>query len=169
MEKIMFFKKDEPIAQFADRFLKWVAFAVTLMSVSYGAAAISNFLEGDAFTIADTTRNIFGLTAAALILPQFINLIRLRLRMKSECKSEPEGFIAEAYSKSAVGAFAAGFVSLVAMEPFAAKVFSDLPPAFFIQAALSLMMAVLGVSFFIQYHGSGDDLDDEFEDEGPDA
>jgi len=164
----MFFKKDETLAQFADRFLRRVALAVLLMAISYTAAATLHFVEGNLNEALTIVRKVFGIGAALIVLPQFINFIRLRMRVK-DCGEEPEGFIAEIYGQSAVSAFAVAFVTMVFLEPFAGKAFSDLPPDFFIQAMLALMMATLGINFFIRSRAGDDELDDEFDDDFTDA
>ena len=162
----MFYKKDETMPQFADRFLRLVAFALVMMSISYAAAAVSHFLGGHGHEIAETIRAVFGLGAAAIIFVPFVRLMYLRAKNASQCKNEHEGFIAEVYAKSTVHAFAVGFVGMVFMEPFALKAFSDFPPAFFMQVTLSAMMATLGITFFIQSRESDGELDDEFDDLG---
>lgn len=159
----MFFKKDETMPQFSDRFMRFVAFALVMMSVSYTAAAVSHFLDERGHGLAEVTRAIFGLGAAAVIFLPFVRLMYLRAKNAPECKGEHEGFIAEVYAKSTVYAFAVGFVGMVFIEPLALNAFSDLPPAFFIQVALAAMTATLGITFFIQSRESEDELDDEFD------
>lgn len=161
----MFFKKNETMPQFADRFLRIVAFALLLMSVSYAAAAISHFAGPDYVDPLETVRAIFGLTAAGIVLLPFMRLMYLRAKGGKNCAKEPEGFIAEIYAKSTIMSFSVAFVGMVFMEPIVAKIRPDIPPEFVIQVVLSVMMAVLGINFFVQSRADDDEMDDEFDDE----
>jgi len=161
----MLFRKNETMPQFSDRFLRIVAFAILMMSISYASAAAAHFVSDDVYDVLRTVRKIFGLGAAGIVIIPFLQLMRIRFKNEPACKNESEGFIADVYAKSTINAFSAGFVGLIFLEPFAAKVTPDLSPAFFVQTALSLMMAVLGINFFIKSRADDGELDDEFDDE----
>lgn len=161
----MLFKKNETMPQFADRFLRIVAFALLLMSVSYASAAIAHFAGPEYENPLETVRAIFGLGAAAIVILPFLKLMAIRAKGGKDCQKEPEGFIAEIYAKSTIMSFSVAFVGMVFMEPIVGKIFTELPPAFVIQVVLSVMMAVLGTNFFIQARADDDELDDEFEDD----
>jgi len=161
----MLFKKNETMPQFSDRFLRIVAFAILMMSISYASAAAAHFVGEDVYDVLHTVRAIFGLGAAGIVIIPFLQLMWIRFKNKPACKNETEGFIADVYAKSTINAFSAGFIGLIFLEPFAAKVIPELPPAFFVQTALSLMMAVLGINFFIKSRADDDELADDFDDE----
>lgn len=165
----MFSKKNETMAQFSDRFLRIVAFALLLMSVSYAAAAIAHFADPEQENLFEGVRAVFGLSAAAIVILPFIKLMRIKAKAGKDCQKDPEGFIAEVYAKSTLISFSVAFVGMVFMEPIVAKVLTDLPPDFVMQVVLSVMMSVLGINFFIRSREDEDEYDDEFEDEFDDA
>jgi len=162
-EHRMFFNKEETVAQFIDRFLRRIAFAVLLMSISFVGAATSHFVEGDSLEMLEMVRRFFGLAAAIIVLPMFIKMMRIRWQKRKTCEEPPSGYIADIYGKSAANAFAAAFLVLIFTEPFADGKLAHLPPAFFLQAALAVMLGALGISFFILSRDDDDELDDDFE------
>jgi hypothetical protein len=161
----MVFNKNETMAQFSDRFLRLVAFALLLMSVSYASAAVGHYVRPEFEDLAQTVRVVFGLSAAGIVILPFIKMMWLRIKAGNDCQAEPEGYIAGIYAKSTIASFSTAFVGMILLEPITAKVLTDLPPAFVIQTVLALMMATLGISFFIQLRGDDGEMDDEFEDE----
>lgn len=160
----MLIKKNETLAQFSDRFLKVVSFALILMSISYAAAATAHFVEASYQSILKDIRVIFGLSAAVIVMVPFCKMMYLRIKGGTDCQTEPEGYIAAIYAKSTIISFSVAFIGMVIVEPIFAKSLTDLPPAFVVQAVLAVMMATLGLNFFVRSRENGDEPEDEFDD-----
>jgi hypothetical protein len=156
----MFFNTDETMPQFVDRFLARIALAVTIMGASYGAGALTHLVDGGLREFLNMVRHPVGLLAALIILPMFIKMMITVVKCRGKYQ-EPSGYIAEIYGKSAANGFAAGFIFLVLLEPFSGRVLSDMPPQFFVQAAIAVMLGALGISFFILNRGGDDEMDDD--------
>lgn len=157
-------KKEESFAQLVDRFLKRIAMAVSVMSVAYGSAAAAHFVSEGAAYYLELAKTVLALTAAAMVLPIMISFMVRRKKYKG-CEGESAGYIAEIYGKSAGNAFATGFIFAIMLEPLSEHILAGLPPAFFVQATISVMIGALGISFFVLSRDGDDDFDDEFEDE----
>lgn len=157
----MFWGKDETMPQFVDRFLVRIALAVTIMAASYGAGALTHILGSGALRdFLTMAKDPVGVLAALIMLPMFIKMMVKVVRSGGKY-TEPSGYIAEIYSKSAVNGFAAGFIFLILLEPFSGRALSDMPPQFFVQAAIAVMLSTLGISFFILNRAGDDDMDDD--------
>jgi len=161
----MLFRKNETMAQFSDRFLRQVAFALLLMSISYASAAVGHYVGPEFQDLVKGVRVVFGLSAAGIVIFPFLKMMRLKIKGGKDCQTEPEGYIAGIYAKSTIASFSTAFVGMILLEPITAKALTDLPPAFVIQVVLAVMMATLGISFFIQVRSDDGELDDEFEEE----
>lgn len=159
----MFDKKDEPVAQFVDRFIVRMMVCVSLMAVSYSCAAGLHFVADTIQGYLDTARTATGLLAAALILPLFIKLFWLRKKYPAAFSCEM-GFMENIMARAGEKAFALTFVFLVLVEPIALNMLHDLPPAFFLQTAITFSLAVFAISFHI-YNRAADMEDDAFEGE----
>jgi len=160
----MFGNKNETMPQFVDRFLKRIALAVTIMASSYGSGAFSHLVEGSARDFLLMVKDPLGLLAALIVLPMFIKMMMKIIRSGTK-HSAPAGYIAETYGKSAGNGFAAGFIFLVLIEPMSGGMLRHLPPEFFIQSAIAVLLGALGISFFILSRDGNDEIDDEFDDE----
>ena len=161
----MFFNKDETTPQFTDRFLKRIALAVTIMAASYGSGALSHIVGGEARDILTAVKDPLGLLAAIIVLPMFIKMMVKIIRCGKTSGDASSGYIAEIYGKSAGNGFAAGFIFLIFIEPLSGRLMAHLPPEFFVQSAIAVLLGALGISFFILNRDGDDEMDDEFEDE----
>jgi len=161
----MFFNKDETTAQFVDRFLRRIALAVSIMALSYGSGALSHIVGGGVRDILLVVKDPLGLLAAIIVLPMFIRMMIKVIRSGKTSGNGSSGYIAEIYGRSAGNGFAAGFIFLVFLEPFSGKALSQLPPEFFVQAAIAVLLGTLAISFFVLNRDGDDEMDDEFEDE----
>lgn len=161
----MFFNKDETTAQFVDRFLKRIALSVSILALSYGSGALSHIVGGEARDILLMVKDPLGLLAALIVLPMFIKMMVKVIRSGKASGDTSSGYVAEIYGKSAGNGFAAGFIFLIFTEPMSDGWLAHLPPSFFVQAAIAVLLGSLGISFFILNRDTGDEMDDGFDDE----
>jgi len=164
----MFSRKAETTAQFVDRFLKRIALAVSIMAASYGSGAVSHLVGGRANEILLLVKDPLGLIAALIVLPMFIKMVAKLIRSGGKHRA-PSGYVAEMYGRSAGNGFAAGFIFLVFLEPLSGGALSHLPPEFFAQSSIAVLLGALGISFFILNRDDDDEIDDEFENDGQGA
>jgi len=161
----MFFNKNETTPQFVDRFLKRIALAVAIMALSYGSGALSHIVGGQASDILTMVKDPLGLLAAVIVLPMFIKMMIKVIRSGKTSSDASSGYIAELYGKSAGNGFAAGFIFLVFLEPISGRFLAHLPPEFFVQSAIAVLLGALAISFFILNRDGDGEMDDEFGDD----
>ena len=158
-------KKEETLAQFVDRFMQRTALAVLVISLAYASSAVSHFVSEQTADYLMWAKLVFSFGGGAIVLPVVFKFVRLRMNRDKSCSGSPTGYMASMFNKAAERAFATGFVFMIMLEPLSEYVVADWPPAFFIQSTLSVMIAALGINFFLLSRDEGDELDDDFEDE----
>ncbi|PCI59173.1 MAG: hypothetical protein COB37_11990 [Kordiimonadales bacterium] len=158
-------KKEETLAQFVDRFMQRTALAVLVMSLAYASSAVSHFVSEQTAEYLMWAKTAFALGGGAIVLPVVVKFVRLRMKKDKSCSGSPTGYMASMFNKAAERAFATGFIFMIILEPLSQHLVADWPPAFFIQSTLSVMIAALGINFFLLNRDEGDELDDDFESE----
>ncbi len=152
---------DHSRAEFIDRFMHRTAIGVLLIALAYASSAMAPFLSEAAGAYLDGLELALRVLAVIIILPQFIKMIRLRARQPEDC--ETDGFIVDVYKRAASMAFALTFVALLVMQVLAGRQFADLPPGFYINAALAISLGVFSITFLRLAHADDGEDDDDLE------
>lgn len=82
------------------------------------------------------------------MMPAVIAKLRLPKNQKLVYYSE-DGYVAQLLRRAFKASWATTFISLVVLEVVARDVDTDLPPVFFIQVGLFIMLSVMSVTFLV--------------------
>lgn len=149
--------------QFLDRFLTRSAYAMLLVAVGYSAEAAGPYVSETAVQVLD----YLGMAASAAI---FIFLLPLFATYLRHCRGKGgdfEGFVSEIFKKACVRAFEVTFIFLLILDVLARSVLENIPAKTFLQVAVAVCVASMGLTFWIlnrQARGDGVDEDDFDED-----
>ena len=104
------FQSSDSGAQFAEKFLTRTAVGVFLMAIAYSASAALYLVDGELAIWLDRLELLLALAAVAIVLPMFVQFVRLQAARRGDC--EPEGFVTEVFRKACVKAFSLTFGTL---------------------------------------------------------
>lgn len=134
-------------AEVADRHASLIGIAVLLVALKFGASAALHFTDGSLARALDTAELVLALAAAALALWVLgWKALRLSPADRRAYFSE-DGFAFEALRQSRIASWNITFLLLIALEIFAGNR-EGVPPEFFLQLALAVLLAAFGLKFF---------------------
>lgn len=134
-------------AEAAERHASLLGVAVLLVALKFAASAALHFTDGALAGALDTAELVLALGAAALAL-WILGWKALRLSPADRrAYLSEDGFAFEALRQSRIASWNITFLLLVALEIFADRA-GSVPPTFFVQVALAILLAVFGLKFF---------------------
>jgi hypothetical protein len=127
------------------------------MGLKYAVSA-GILLANPTTRILDTLELIFAFVPVLIILPILAWKFTKLPKNQRQHYFEPESFVADTLKESMKKSWGVLFILLIFMELFADNLFANMPPKFFIQIAISVMLVVVSLTFF--YLNWGDNNDD---------
>lgn len=153
-------------AQTIEKFMQRTAMGTFLLAVSYSVGIAEYLVSEEAAATLNLIQKPLGILVILIVAPAVWSLIRIgAFRPKPGC-AEPESFVKDMLARASTLAFSITFVTLLALQVLSEKLFTDQPPAFFIQIALMVSLYVFSVSFFVLSRDTDDDGND-FEEDAP--
>ena len=138
--------------------LRLVLFGLFAVLAGGYAASAGIFLANEPVAeVLDYLDLALALMAVAIVLPPFIQLMRLRRSEEWAC-ANTEGFVGEVFRTACVRTFTFMFVLLILAEPLSDRFLLHLPTNFFINVILAATLAMFSLSFLLL---NRDDDDEE--------
>ena len=154
----------ESSAQFIDKFLHRTAIGTLLMTCAYAVSSAMYLVSEELVATLDVVELLLALSAVVVVLPVFIQYVRLRYRQQCS-HAESDGYMAEVLKKACMKAFSLTFVFLILLEPTTEKYLTELPTDFFINVILAFSLGVFSLTFLALIQSDGDELEDDFDDQ----
>ncbi len=135
-------------ADLADRHRQFFALALLGVGLIYLAKAAEQVATGALAEYLDHTILVLAALVILSMMPAVIAKLRLPKNQKLVYYSE-DGYVAQLLRRAFKASWATTFISLVVLEVVARDVDTDLPPVFFIQVGLFIMLSVMSVTFLV--------------------
>lgn len=132
-------------AEAADRHAFLIGVAVLAMALKFAASATAHFVDEPLVRYLDSAEIVFALFAVAVVLWIFSWKVRRLPRSERRAYLGQDSFVVEAMRRSRDASWNVTLVVLVGLELVAKRV--EIPSAFFVQATVAAMLAVLGLKF----------------------
>lgn len=135
-------------ADLADRHRQYFALAMLGAGLIYLAKAAEHVASGALAQYLDYAIATAAVLVVGSLLPPFIAKLRLPAGQKMVYFSE-DGYVAQLLRRAFKASWATTFIGLVGLEIVLGEVTTDLPPVFFIQVGLFIMLSVMSVTFLV--------------------
>lgn len=150
--------KDFSVVQFSDRFLTRSAYAMLLVAVGYFAEAATPYVSQQTAWLLGYVGMAVSAGIFIFLLPPFITYVR-------HCRGKGghfEGFVLEIFRKACVRAFEVTFIFLLILEVLSRSVLEIVPARTFLQVAVAVCVASMGITFWIlNRQARGDEIDED--------
>ncbi len=151
--------------QFSDRFLTRSAYAMLLVAVGYSAEAAEPYVSEPVVQVLDYVSMATSAAIFILLLPLFATYLK-HCRGKG---SDFEGFVSEIFKKACIRAFEVTFIFLLILDVLSRSVLEHIPAKTFLQVAVAVCVASMGLTFWVlNRQARGDGIDEDDFDEGLD-
>ena len=147
-------------AEAVDRLFKRVVMVAFLAALISAAEAAEYLVSEPAFSYLLMGETVLRVLLFALVLLIVIGSLPMLLRHKKAAFYDPEGFVTDAFKKSATSSWAVTIVFVALSETFVTNYGAHLPAKFFIEVILAVMFGVFSLTFLIVNHSKSDDLDE---------
>lgn len=147
-------------ADVGDRHRRYVAFAMLAVSGIYALSAARPFLGAGAARAAGILELVMVAATLGFLVPVFLWKVRSRDSDDWHLYRRRDGFVAESVARAHLASWIVTFVLLSVFAQQADR-FGELPPEFFLESTLAVMLGVFGVVFLYLSRTPGeDDLED---------
>jgi len=154
---------NESTAQFIDKFLHRTAIGTLLMTCAYAVSSAMYLVSEEVAATLDVVELLLALSAVVVVLPVFIQMVRLRSRQQCG-QAELDGYMAEVLKKACVKAFSFTFVFLILLEATSEKYLTKLPTGFFINVIRAFSLGVFSLTFLLLLRSDDAETEDHFDD-----
>ncbi|MCF6196516.1 MAG: hypothetical protein L3J50_07405 [Emcibacter sp.] len=155
-------KKITSYAQLLDSLMHKVAIAFILMIIIRGIGLSEFFISPDLYGNLYYLKIALKIGLFLLILPVFINFLRLKFRGQCNIREE-DSYISETFKRACVMSFALSILFLQLVKKTAAHYTKDLPTPVYIGALEIFSLSVFCITYFyLIYSESREDQEDDF-------
>ena len=147
-------------AEAVDRLFKRVVMVAFLTALISASEAAEYLVSESVVTYLSLGENVLRFLLFALVLLIVINSLPKLLRHKNAAFYDPEGFVTDAFKKSATSSWAVTILFVALSESLVTNYGAGLPAKFFIEVILAVMFGVFSLTFIIVNHSNSDDLDE---------
>lgn len=148
-----------PAADVGDRHRRFVAFAMLAVASIYALAAARHFLGADAARVAGILELVMVAAMVGFLAPVFLWKVRSRDSDDWHLYRRKDGFVADSVARAHLASWIVTFVLLSVLAQQTDR-FGDLPPEFFLEVTLAVMLGVFGVVFlYLSRTPEEDDLE----------
>lgn len=135
-------------ADLGDRHRTLAAVAALALSLFFGASAAERVAAPDLAALLDWIALSMAAVAVLLVLPILAWKLRRRGGEGWHLYRGRDGYVADVLARAHIVSWAVTFFVLVVLRHFAESV-EGLPPGFFFEVVLAIMLAVFSVSFLV--------------------
>ena len=151
--------KSYSVAERSDRHMQWFATAMFVVSLMYIASALEFILPTYKSTLS-VLQVVCAVSTVIIVLPiMYWKLFKLSKRDRTEY-FQPDGFLFGVVKKAASKSWAITFVVVVLAIPLIKRL-EALPPKFFLELTVALMVGTFGVLFFFYQSDQGSSTPEE--------
>lgn len=148
-------------ADLGDRHRTLSAVAALALSIFFGASAAERVAAPDLAALLDWAALSMAALAVLLVVPILAWKLRRRGGEGWHLYRGRDGFVADVLARAHIVSWTVTFFVLVLLRSLAGR-FEGLPPGFFFEAVLAIMLAVFSVSFLVlDRSASEDDPEDD--------
>jgi hypothetical protein len=147
-----------PTADAFDRSRQLLALGMLALAVIFAGRAAKHLLGPEADAFLDMLRiAMASVTVLCIVSVAYWKLFKLP-RDERHLYFNADGFVTNAFYRAQTISWVVTFLSLMALEEMShAASFRDLPPVFFLHAAMAVMLGVSSSVFFYLNRSDGDD------------
>lgn len=160
--KTVFALNKQTPAQTIDSAMVRFALGMLLVGTAYAVSAATFYVDPEVGYYLKKIKSAASLLVFVVVLPQFIKLILMKLKMRG-CAGEPEGFVIDVVHKAAEMSFSLTFVFLIAMQVVTEDFLPDMPAGVAIEIIVAVTLGLYCLFFFVFHRDAGDLGDDEFD------
>lgn len=158
LEKSMAKKNGISIADRADRHQQLMIFAFFLMSLQFLAAAAEKFADKHYCSgYLDLAQIVFLFGAICIIVPTFVWKFTNLTKAQRRTYFDPEGYLFSITKKAMAKSWTITFCAMIFSGVFSKRLLAHLPPAFFINVFLAIMLGTFSIAFFVLQRADNDD------------
>ncbi len=141
-------KNKTSAAELADHHRRLLLLAVLAVSVKYAASAAQHLVGATTGRYLDAVEIGMALLVIAIVLPIVLWKILRLPRGDRHLYFSLDGFVAQSLIRAHKVSWATTFILLALLETMTENALADIPPVFFLQLVLAVMLAALGGTFF---------------------
>ena len=136
-------------AELADRHLQLIALAVFLVALKFAASAAMHFADGPMATMLDWLEVVTALSAMLIVLGTAISKHRHLGPDGWREHFRGDGYLASVLRDASFASLLATWLALLVLEIVSKNTLAHLPPRFFLQLVMVVLLSTLSVKFYL--------------------
>lgn len=140
---------DRSTAEIADHHSRLIALVMLVMSLYFAASAASFFVSDEVARYLDMLEVGAAIFVVGVMLPvMFWKILKLP-REDRPLYFSSDGYVAQTLLQAKNASWVTTFMVLIVVDQITEERFAEVPPRFFIQVILAIMLGVFGGVFFL--------------------